>query len=91
MSRPGLIHERLIAVFLFGVLLFTPPFIGIFNNPQLIFGIPNLYLYLFTAWMLLILLMAVVIESSDANETPPVGASDSQMGSIDTAKEKPGP
>jgi hypothetical protein len=89
LSRPGLTHERLIAVFLFGVLLFTPPFIGIFNNPQLIFGIPNLYLYLFTAWMLLILLMAVVIESSDANETP-VGAPDSQIG-IDMAKEKPGP
>ena len=90
MSRPGLTHERLIAVFLFGVLLFTPPFIGIFNNPQLIFGIPNLYLYLFTAWMLLILLMAVVIESSDANEIP-VSAPDSQIGSIDMAKEKPGP
>jgi hypothetical protein len=90
MSRPGLTYERLVAVFLLGVLLFTPPFIGIFNNPQLIFGIPNLYLYLFTAWMLLILLMAVVIESSDANETP-VGAPDSQTGSIDTANEKPGP
>lgn len=90
MSRPGLTHERLIALFLFGVLLFTPPFISIFNNPQLIFGIPNLYLYLFTAWMLLILLMAGVIESSDASETP-VSAPDSQIGSIDMAKEKPGP
>jgi hypothetical protein len=90
MSRPGLTHERLIAVFLFGVLLFTPPFIGIFNNPQLIFGIPNLYLYLFTAWTLLILLMAGVIESSDANETP-VSAPDSQTGNIDMTKEKTGP
>ena len=90
MSRPGLTHERLIAVFLFGVLLFTPPFIGIFNNPQLIFGIPNLYLYLFTAWTLLILLMAGVSESSDANETT-VGAPDSQTASIDAANAKPKP
>jgi hypothetical protein len=79
----------LIAVFLFGVLLFTPPFIGIFNNPQLIFEF-NLYFYLFTAWTLLVLLIAVVIESSDANETP-VGAPDSQTGSIDMANEKPEP
>ena len=90
MSRPGLTYERLIALFLFGVLLFTPPFLSIFNNPERIFGIPNLYFYLFMAWTLLILLMAVVIESSDANETP-VGAPDSQTGSIDMAKEKPGP
>ena len=90
MSRPGLTHERLIALFLFGVLLFTPPFISIFNNPQRIFGIPNLYLYLFTAWTLLVLLMAVVIESSDANETP-VGTPNSQTGSIDMANEKPEP
>lgn len=88
MSRPGLIHERLIALFLFGVLLFTPPFISIFNNSQRIFGIPNLYFYLFMAWTLLIVLMAVVIESSDANETP-VGAPDKS--SIDIANEKPGP
>ena len=90
MSRPGLTHERLIALFLFGVLLFTPPFISIFNNPQRVFGIPNLYFYLFTAWTLLILLMAAVIETSDANETA-VGSPNSQTGSKNTANEKPGP
>jgi hypothetical protein len=70
MSRPGLTHERLVALFLFGVLLFTPPFLGIFNRPDRIFGIPILYLYLFAAWTLLIVLVMLAIESSDAEEQP---------------------
>jgi hypothetical protein len=68
MSRPGLTHERLVALFLFGVLLFTPPFLGIFNSPARIAGLPVLYLYLFAAWTLLIVLVTLVIESSDADE-----------------------
>ena len=70
MSRPGLTHERLVALFLFGVLLFTPPFLGIFNSPARIAGLPVLYLYLFAAWTLLIVLVTLVIESSDADEGP---------------------
>lgn len=62
MSRPGLTSERLIALFLLGALLFTPPFLGIFNQPDRILGIPVLYLYLFGAWLLLIVILAVVVE-----------------------------
>jgi hypothetical protein len=70
MTRPGLTHERLVALFLLGVLLFTPPFLGIFNIPDRILGLPSLYLYLFAAWTLLIVLVTLVIESSDADEGP---------------------
>jgi hypothetical protein len=70
MSRPGLTHERLVALFLLGVLLFTPPFLGIFNVPDRVFGLPSLYLYLFAAWTLLIVLVTIVIESSAADEGP---------------------
>jgi hypothetical protein len=70
MSRPGLTHERLVALFLLGLLLFTPPFLGIFNQPDRILGLPVLYLYLFAAWTLLIVLMALVIESSEPEEGP---------------------
>jgi hypothetical protein len=70
MSRPGLTHERLMALFLLGVLLFTPPFLGIFNQPERILGLPTLYLYLFAAWTLLIVLVALVIEGSDPEEGP---------------------
>jgi hypothetical protein len=71
MSRPGLTHERLVALFLLGVFLFTPPFLGIFNTPDRILGLPSLYLYLFAAWTLLIVLVTLAIESSDADEGPP--------------------
>jgi hypothetical protein len=81
MSRPGLTHERLVALFLLGVFLFTPPFLGIFNTPDRILGLPSLYLYLFAAWTLLIVLVTLAIESSDtdegparAGETPPGGS-----------------
>jgi hypothetical protein len=81
MSRPGLTHERLVALFLLGVFLFTPPFLGIFNTPERILGLPSLYLYLFVAWTLLIVLVTLAIESSDAGdelarraETPPGGS-----------------
>ena len=68
MSRPGLTHEWLVALFLLGVFLFTPPFLGIFNTPDRILGLPSLYLYLFGAWALLIVLVTLAIESSDADD-----------------------
>jgi 4-hydroxybenzoate polyprenyltransferase len=64
MSRPGLTRERLLALFLLGMLLFLSPFLGIFNTPGRILGLPSLYLYLFASWTLLIALVAVVIERS---------------------------
>ncbi len=68
MSRPGLTRERLLALFLLGMLLFMSPILGIFNTPDRIFGLPSLFLYLFASWILLIVLVAAVIESSDGDE-----------------------
>jgi hypothetical protein len=68
MSRPGLTNERLVALFLLGVLLFTPPLLWVFNTPDRILGLPRLYLYLFAAWTLLIVLVMIVIERSPAEE-----------------------
>jgi hypothetical protein len=87
MSRPGLIQERLIALFLFGALLFTPPLLGVFNSSARVFGIPTLYLYLFAAWTLLIVLVALVIESSDAADDA-VGTVEAQSGGTDVTAEK---
>jgi hypothetical protein len=68
MSRPGLTNERLVALFLLGVLLFTPPLLWVFNTPDRILGLPRLYLYLFAAWTLLIVLVMIVIERLPAEE-----------------------
>ena len=39
-------------------------------RPTALSAFPTLYLYLFAAWTLLIVLVALVIESSDADEEP---------------------
>ena len=73
MSRPGIMSERLISLFLLGLLLFSPPFLGIFDLPETALGIPVLYIFLFVAWFCLILLTALTIESAEQTlvEPPP--------------------
>ncbi len=61
MKRPGIHGQRLIALFLFGCLLFNYPLLYLFNIHHHLFGIPLLYVYIFGAWALLIALVAVVV------------------------------
>jgi hypothetical protein len=68
MTRPGITTERLLALVLLGIVAFTPPFLGIFNTPRLIFGIPILYLYLFAVWGLLIGLVALTVRHPDDDD-----------------------
>ncbi len=62
MNGSDIASERLLVVFLLGVLLFSPPFLLIFDNSATAVGLPVLFLYLFVAWAVLIALMALVIE-----------------------------
>ena len=68
MARRGSTGERLIGLFLLGLLLLTPPLIGTFDRAVLICGIPVLYLYLFLCWALLIALTALVVERPNSDE-----------------------
>ena len=54
--------QRLVAVFLCGVLLLFSPVISLFDQPRLLFGVPILYLYLFTVWSVLVAVMALITE-----------------------------
>lgn len=54
--------QRLVALFLLGLLLFNYPLLAVFNVPGTLLGIPVLYAYFFLAWAVLIALMALVIE-----------------------------
>ena len=60
MVGPGALRERLVALFALGVLLFSPPLLSLFNAPSNLFGVPLLYLYLFTSWVLLVTLVALM-------------------------------
>ncbi len=65
MTRPGIMSERLISLFLLGVLLFSPPFLLIFDLPETVGGFPLLYLFLFAAWSGVIILAALTVESAE--------------------------
>ena len=59
-------RELLIALFLLGALLLTPPLLIVFNQATRVLGVPTLYLYLFVVWAVLIALVALAVERCDA-------------------------
>ena len=59
-------RELLVALFLLGVLLLTPPLLIVFNQATRLFGVPVLYLYLFVVWAVLVALVALTVERWDA-------------------------
>jgi hypothetical protein len=72
--RNAALGDRLIALFLLGVLLLTPPTMAIFNVDRLVFGIPLLFLYLFGAWLLIVMLVALLLrarEPRNGADSPP--------------------
>ncbi len=54
--------QRLVGIFLLGLVLFNFPVLALFNVTHTVFGVPVLFAYLFLAWALLILLMYLAIE-----------------------------
>lgn len=57
-------QQQLVFISLLLLLLLSYPLISIFNKPQLVSGIPLLYLYLFFVWLGGIVLTAFVIEKN---------------------------
>ena len=55
--------QRLVALFIFGCVLFNYPVLSLFNVAAVAFGVPVLYAYIFAAWALLVGLMALVVET----------------------------
>ena len=56
-------RERLVALVLVGFLVMNYPLLQLVDQDRSWFGVPLLYLYLFLAWALLILLIALVLEA----------------------------
>ena len=65
MNKSAKKGERLVALAILGCLLFNYPILALFNHSGMMFGIPVLYAFIFAAWGLLILGIALVIESRD--------------------------
>jgi hypothetical protein len=62
MKRSGMTGQRLAATFLLGCVLLNYPILVRFSRPAEVGGIPLLYAYVFGAWILLVVVMALVVE-----------------------------
>ena len=51
---------RLIGLFLVGLVLFNYPILSLFNRDLTLMGIPILYVYIFTAWCVVIGLIILI-------------------------------
>ncbi|MGZ5038545.1 MAG: hypothetical protein ACXWG1_18825 [Usitatibacter sp.] len=56
---------RLVGLFLLGCLFFNYPMLAVANARATFLGVPVLYAYLFSAWALLIVLVAFIMERRD--------------------------
>ena len=74
MTRDRINGRRLVGLFLLGALLFNFPLLYLFNRPVLFLGVPVLYLYLFVAWSLIIMLMLIISHSKPEKSLPDNGA-----------------
>lgn len=68
MPGPSRMRERVFALFLLGATMLVPPVLTIFNTSARFLGVPVLYLYLFSAWVTLIALVAFVVERVAATD-----------------------
>ena len=65
MKRTNTRSERLVGLFLFGLLLFNYPLLALFNAPRLVLGVPLLYLWLFVAWAAVIAATALILQRTE--------------------------
>lgn len=64
MQRGTLTGQRLVAVFLVGLVLFNYPVLSLFDRAAVFLGMPLVFFYLFLAWAGLIVLMIWVVEGN---------------------------
>ena len=60
--------QRLVGLCMLGVLLFNFPVLSLFNKAIFVVGIPLVYAYIFSAWAVLIALMALVARARDGGD-----------------------
>jgi hypothetical protein len=62
MHRSLLLRQRMIGVFLLGVLLLYSPLLSVFDTNAELLGFPVIYVYLSSTWIALIALVAWLVE-----------------------------
>jgi hypothetical protein len=62
MHRSLLLRQRMIGLFLLGVLLLYSPLLSVFDTNAELLGFPVIDIYLFSTWVALIALIAWLVE-----------------------------
>ncbi|MDZ7579310.1 MAG: hypothetical protein U5R30_01420 [Deltaproteobacteria bacterium] len=65
MTPDLMIARRLFAIFLLGCLLFNYPILSLFNLELFLGGIPLLYVYLFAAWTVMIVMIVFIMRAQN--------------------------
>jgi hypothetical protein len=60
-------NERLIVLLIIGFITLNYPLLSLFSKVKLVFGIPVLYLYIFTVWSVFIGCMALILEKTSSS------------------------
>ena len=61
MAERRKLTASMLALTVFGALLLVPPLVYVFNQPISHFGVPQIVIYLFVVWLLLILGTAALV------------------------------
>ncbi len=64
-------HERLIALFVVGCLLFSYPLMHLFAGDHKVFGLPLLWVYVFLAWLAVIVATGLLLRSKSGSDGGP--------------------
>ena len=71
MQRPRILQERMVGLLCLGLLLFNYPILSLFSIDGLLFGIPVQFVYVFSCWLALILLLAWAVRPAARRPGPP--------------------
>ncbi len=77
-------REYIVILFIGAALAINYPVLDLFDRPWAPFGIPLLYFYLYLAWLVLIIVLIAVVESSEihkSEEPPKPGVLESESAS----------
>ena len=88
MDRFGITGERALALLLLAFLLLNPPILSIFDIDAQLWGIPLPFFFLFAAWGLLILLVALHAEHSEIPGSRPQRGTSAKENSTDDPQDR---
>jgi uncharacterized membrane protein len=59
--------QKLFIISIIALLCFNFPFISVFNKPSFIFGVPQLYFFLFLCWLMMIAVIYLLMYNRKDN------------------------